>query len=89
MHGTRDVSSIKFPFRQLPAHISAWAWIATCSGPGEGKIEISQDFLSFFFSCIGALFTIFTINSMDQSDSAFDRFAGARGIETIPATETS
>ena len=49
MHGTRDVSSIKFPCRQLPAHISAWAWIATCSGPGEGKIEISQDFLSFFF----------------------------------------
>jgi hypothetical protein len=49
MHGTRDVSSIKFPFRQLPAHISAWAWIATCSGPGEGEIEIYQDFSSFFF----------------------------------------
>jgi len=45
MHGTHGVSSIKFPSRKTPVRILAWAWIATCSGPGEREIKISQDFV--------------------------------------------
>ena len=82
MLGTRDVSSTKFPCQQPPVLISAWDWIATSSGLGERLIPCHNLFP------LVTLLLIIWINLIDQSDTTFDRFAGSRGVETIPATET-